>query len=277
MSVGPGRRAAHAVEVRRERVVQRRSAAAAHVAELRRGHVGEHAPQRAQPRGSRELRAVGAARAEVDPRRPVGGGGRWRSAGSSGPIATRVYPPGPAGQVALGDELLVGLDDDAARDPELVGEPARGRQRGAARQPSRRGSRRGSTPRSGGAAQPRNRASSGPGRRPRGADWSSPASTGSDLIPSTNSWNARAHAQDHQLDLHHPRRRGRGAAPVAVARPSRRRARRADPDRPAAVLRRAADGPAHLRRLRAGLADALRRPATPTTSTPCRSTSSRRR
>ena len=64
---------------------------------------------------------------------------------------------------------------------------------------------------------------------------------------------------------------------MADARPSRRRARWHDPDRPAAGLRRGPDGPPHLRGLRAGLAGPLAATPTRTASTRCPSTSSPRR
>jgi hypothetical protein len=126
----PRRRAAHAVEVRGERLVQRRDAAAAAVAEVR---VRQRALHRAQPRGAREHRAVGAARAEVDLGR-LGRRSRRRAGRCLGADGDARVAAGTARQVALGDELLVGLDHHAARDPELRRQPARGRQRGAAQQ-----------------------------------------------------------------------------------------------------------------------------------------------
>jgi hypothetical protein len=78
-------------------------------------------------------------------------------------------------------------------------------------------------------------------------------------VPDRTTSKESARAQDHQLGLHHARRRRRAAAPVTVAGPSQRRSRRADPDRPAALVRRADPGQAHLRGLRAGVADALGR------------------
>jgi hypothetical protein len=70
------------------------------------------------------------------------GAGGFGVAAVSGPIATRVYPPARLVNVAFGDQLLVCLDDDAARDPEVFGKDARRgnevpRDRHPARMPSR--------------------------------------------------------------------------------------------------------------------------------------------
>ena len=131
---GMGHGAADPVQVVGDRRPQLRHAAAGQVAEqlVRRG--GERPADRAQPRGPREAGHVGAAVAEVDPRRGLAGQPEpGRDRGRSG-RHLRVSPR-PAGQVTLRGELLVGLDHHAAGDAEVGGQHPRGRQRRAARQP----------------------------------------------------------------------------------------------------------------------------------------------
>ena len=176
--LGIGVGAAHTVEVGGERRAQLHRAVAVEVAETLVGGLGEDAAHGAQPGGPREGRDVAAAVAEVDHgARPARRGrpprlrcGRRRYRGRRG-RHLRVAAAA-AGQVALGHELRVRLDDDSARDAQLGRQRAGRRQRDAGRQGVRSGSARGSTPRSGGAARPRRR---GPGRSPaprRETNWS---------------------------------------------------------------------------------------------------------
>ena len=129
-----GHGAADPVQVAGDRRPQLRHAAARQVAEQVVRRAGQRAADRAQPRGAGEAGHVGAAVAQVDPRRglagqPEPGHGRGRAGRHLG-IAARV-----AGQVALGRELLVGLDHHAAGDAQVGGQHPGGRQGRAARQP----------------------------------------------------------------------------------------------------------------------------------------------
>ncbi len=142
---GVGQRAAHPVEVVAQGLPQFRHPAPVEVDEPVVGCGGEHGAHRAQPGGPRKLRHVGAPVSEVDPeagitgvrlrrRRPsacVGfGSGRRHRHGDLG------VTPRSAGEVALGHELLVGLHDHPARNPEPGREGAGGRQRRARTQPA---------------------------------------------------------------------------------------------------------------------------------------------
>ena len=115
--------ATRTVEVCGERDAQLRDAVAVEVGEPLAGGVREHATEAAQPGGPRELGDVRAAGAEVEldgrglEDRAVDLGDRC-VAGDARRAARR------AGEVALGGQLRVGLDDDAARHAQLGGERA---------------------------------------------------------------------------------------------------------------------------------------------------------
>ena len=147
-------RAADPVEVVGERRAQLGHAAAVEVAEALVRRLGEHPADRAQPGGPRELARRRRGRSRSRP--PAGRAAGPAAARRGAAVADAVPRPGcsrrPAGQVALGDELLVGLDDDAAGDAQIGGEGAGRRQRRASRQRARTGSAPGSPPRSAGAA-----------------------------------------------------------------------------------------------------------------------------
>ncbi len=135
--LGVGGGAAHAVEIRRQRVPELRGAAVVEVAEAVARRLVEDPPQGPEPGLPGELGDVGSTVEEVDPRRrrhhPDDRGRRDVGHRRADPRrAART-----ARQVALGDELLVGLDDDAARDAELVGQGT-GRRQGRRRRQSAR-------------------------------------------------------------------------------------------------------------------------------------------
>jgi hypothetical protein len=96
------------------------------------GQLGQRPAQRSPPGAAREQREVGRAGEEVDARDRRRHGCRWRrrSAVARGLGAGRDPGPGAAArdQVALGRELFVGLDDEAAGDAELGGQRPRGGQ-----------------------------------------------------------------------------------------------------------------------------------------------------
>ncbi len=127
-------RTADPVQVVRDRRPQLRHAASGQVAEdvVRRG--GECAADRPQPRCPGETGHVRAAIAQVDSRR-LGAGQAQRCHQRRRASRYLRVPAGMAGQIALGRQLLVGLDHNATRDAKVVGQNARGRQRRAARQP----------------------------------------------------------------------------------------------------------------------------------------------
>ncbi len=127
---------AGAPEVARERDPQLRCADRICVPERRVGHVPHDGAQRAQPCRAREACEVRHAGVEVLRQRAREPGGRWHL---RGPGRCGDERPGaaPRRQVALGRQLRVGLDDDAAGDAQLAGELARGRQARAGRKPPR--------------------------------------------------------------------------------------------------------------------------------------------
>ena len=138
--IGAG--APDAVQVVRQRVPQLLRAANVQIAHAVAGRLVQDAPQRLQPDLSRELGDVWPAVREVDPRRrqrvsrhALRWSGPGRGAGDDvGGDPRRAART--AGEVALGDELLVGLHDDAAGEIELVGEGSRRRQRRVGQQPA---------------------------------------------------------------------------------------------------------------------------------------------
>ena len=135
-ALGVGRHAAYAAEVGGKRATQLGRAARIAVVEPRVGRVAERAPDRGEPGRAREERHVGPAGPEVEARRSRIGQPRLRS-GRAGGHRRHARLPALAGhEVALRRELGVGLDDHAAREPELAGKaPARG-QGGARREPA---------------------------------------------------------------------------------------------------------------------------------------------
>jgi hypothetical protein len=79
-----------------------------------------------QPRRAREAGDVGHARPEVEPRRGVGRLRRHLVALGDPDVGHARPRPLSQRQIALGGELGVGVDGDAARHPELAREVARG-------------------------------------------------------------------------------------------------------------------------------------------------------
>ncbi len=132
-----GRGAADPVEVVGQGRPERRHAAAGRVAEGVVGGPAEHPAQRAQPGRTREVRDIGTAVAEVHQRtrgRP-GGGVAGGHAGRADTVRDRRRAAGPRHQIALGGQLLIGLDDDPAGHAEIDGEHPAGRHRGAGGEP----------------------------------------------------------------------------------------------------------------------------------------------
>ena len=115
-------------------LAQRGHPARVGVAERRVRDVVQDGARGPQPLRAREAGEVADAGEEVVGAWPAGrpggprghGGGRLRDDGAR---------PVPRGQEALGDELLVGLDDEPARDAEVARERPRGRQPRADGQP----------------------------------------------------------------------------------------------------------------------------------------------
>ena len=132
---GIRRRPADAIEVLGEGGPELRHAAPVEIAEPVARRLVERAADGPQPCFARELVQVRPPRPEVelvdrrrDGRLPCPGGARVRR--------DPCDPARPADQVSLGRELLERLDDDAARDPELAGQRARGRQGRAGSEPA---------------------------------------------------------------------------------------------------------------------------------------------
>ena len=133
----PGGDAPGAPEVARQRRPQRRGAARVAVVEAGVRDRPQRPPERRLPRRARERREVGTARAQVVGRRrrpgrdlllggtpdPLGSGRRPRGHGRAGATAGDEEP--------LGRELGVRLHHHPARDAELPGQRAAGRQGGA--------------------------------------------------------------------------------------------------------------------------------------------------
>ena len=123
-----GARAAHAIEVGGQGRPELRDAAALEVAQPVVRRLRERVADGAKPDRAGELADVGTARAEVEGERSRGDRGHVRgreaTAGGDSGGTSRA-----AREIPLGDELLVGLDDDAARRAELFGEGSRRRQR----------------------------------------------------------------------------------------------------------------------------------------------------
>src|SRR3954447_2835110 len=105
------------------------------VAEPLTGRGLERAPDRSKPGTARKLVEIGTARTQVDLDR-----GRWVASGSrtrgDRDVCDRRRPTRTSLQVALGDELVICLDNDAARHTELGREGARRRQDRVGRQAS---------------------------------------------------------------------------------------------------------------------------------------------
>lgn len=134
--VGVGRRSPDPVEVGGEGIAELGHASPVEVREaLARGDV-QDAAERAEPLGPGEERDVGAARMELD-REPFGARSARSLRGGRRPLRDPRRAARTADEVALGDELLVRLDDDAARDAQLGGEGARGRDERAGPQAAR--------------------------------------------------------------------------------------------------------------------------------------------
>jgi hypothetical protein len=101
--------------------------------------LGQRLAHRGQPGPARERGQVGRAGPQV-----VAGPGRRRRPGR-GPVGGRRRPHGrhpgarplPGDEEALGDELLVGLHDDAAARPQVPGQLPAGREPDAGGQPAR--------------------------------------------------------------------------------------------------------------------------------------------
>ncbi len=131
-----GDHAAHAAQVLGERPPQLAGAARVRVAEGSIGSVAQGLAQRAQPRPARERREVGVAREEVErgraPRRLDGGGRR----GARGARHERPGAP-PGDQVALSEQLSVGVHDQPPRYPKIRRQRASGGQARVRRQAPR--------------------------------------------------------------------------------------------------------------------------------------------
>ena len=126
--LGPRRRASDAVEVGREGLANFRCAPPVEVAHAFCGHLDENAPEASQPGLTRELADIGPPVGEVEAdgwlrRRGVRARRRQRDSGSD-----TGHAAGLAREIALRDELLVCLDDDAPRHRQLVGQGAGRRQ-----------------------------------------------------------------------------------------------------------------------------------------------------
>ena len=197
--------------------MQRRRAPAADVAEpRRRPRVSTRRIERSHAR-ARELRAVGPAGAEVDPRRvgaaPAGAGARRLGPERHARVAARA-----AGQVALGASCWYASTTTPRDTPRSAASAARRRQRRAARQPP--GPDRVADPRLDLAVQRHAGSRSSSTSRSPAAQLVLSKSTESDLIPGTNSWKpgspcARSSTRPTSPSTASSRRRicGRPAAP----------------------------------------------------------------
>ena len=130
------RDAAHAPEVGGQRPPQLRCAARVAVVEAGGGRVAQRPAERGEPARAGEERDVGRARAEVEARGALRGwdrGGVERRQRRVGDPRRRALA---RRQVALGHELLVGLDHHAAGDAEIARQGPRGRELVARREPA---------------------------------------------------------------------------------------------------------------------------------------------
>jgi hypothetical protein len=137
-------RSADAIEVTRERIAKFFCATQVEVAEPIARSLVHHPPDGLHPCLAGELRDVRTTVAEVDPERIEAGGHRRTRPSWLRCVLRRAQAAGDAGsaaraarQVALGDELLVGLDDHPSGQAQLVREGAGRGERRAGRQATR--------------------------------------------------------------------------------------------------------------------------------------------
>ena len=144
---------------------------------VRRLAVAEVVAAALAPRGSTSRGPARTASRQAPPQRRQRGSALGRRSAAGSPSAARRGPSGSASAtkvpereraagVALGDELLAGLEHGVARDAELAGERARRRQPRAGREATRRGSPPAARGRAGGGGRLRRRVGASIGR-----DW----------------------------------------------------------------------------------------------------------
>jgi hypothetical protein len=144
-ALGVGHHAAHAPQIRGELRAQPGLAPRVGVAERMVGHPAQGLARAAQPLRTREDGEVGGPREEVVAQARRARRTRCRLGRCLRRIGAYVGPGARTTlEVALGAQLLVGVDDEPPRDAEVAGQHARGRQASAGRE----------TPGADGVAQP---------------------------------------------------------------------------------------------------------------------------
>ena len=130
-AVGRTVAATRARQVARQRRAQHRGAAVIGVAKGVAPGSGHAAPQRRCPRAPRKAQRVRRAGAEIEARQLSSRLLRWRRFGDGDADAAAGHACARAAarnDPAFGQQLFVSLDDEAARQTDLAGERARGRQ-----------------------------------------------------------------------------------------------------------------------------------------------------
>jgi hypothetical protein len=142
-AVGPGHHAPGTAEVVRQRLPEIVVSGRVAVAEREVGRGLHHLPGGGEPLAARERRQVRHPGAQIRRRRRGGGGRRRCGCGGrrGGPVGHPDPRAGPGRQVPLGDQLVIGLGDGAARDAQVTGEHPGGGQGRPRHAPHRHGRR----------------------------------------------------------------------------------------------------------------------------------------